>query len=192
MVITAALLAGASLDAQPITLRVEGEQLFVRVPALGLLEGATRRRLEDGRAVRVVFELDVMTAAGAAPAAPARARFNQSYDLWEERFAVTREGTPARATSHLSAVAAEAWCLQNLGIPVAALRRRAPGTGRGSPGRNVQAWIRLSYRVEDPATAVDGDGGAFGLRTLIDLLSRRASGVPSQRTLEAGPLPLPD
>jgi hypothetical protein len=186
------LAGGTSLGAQGIALRAEGGQLFVRVPGLGLLEGATLTRLEDGRAVRVLFELEVMTAPGGVPVAHAREQFNLSYDLWEERFAVTRDGTPARSTSHLSAAAAEAWCLQNLGIPVAALGTRAPARGAGSRGNNGEAWIRLSYHVDNAVTAADEDEGMFGLRTLIDLFSRRADGAPLQRTIEAGPLRLPN
>jgi hypothetical protein len=173
----------APLAAQPFALRAADGQVSVRGPRLGLLEGRTRSRLEDGRSVGVAFELTVMSAPAGPVLAQARVRFHLSYDLWEERFAVTKEGTPTQSTSHLAAPAAEDWCLRHVTVPRAAL---------GGAGRGARVWVRLSYRVEDPASGAGVEDSPFSLRGLVDLFSGRAGGDDSVHTFEAGPLVLPD
>ncbi len=170
--------------AQSVTVNVVGDALHVRAPGFGFIEGAALDRLKDGRSLRVDFELTVL----AEPRGPAvtehRQSFNLSYDLWEERFAVTRIGAPPRSISHLTSTDAEAWCLEHLMLPVAAL---------GRLGRNVPFWIRLAYRVQDPDPAPGSDDGArFTLRSLIDMLSRRGQDDELGDSVEAGPFRLPN
>ena len=105
-----------------------------------------------------------------------------SFDLWEQRYAVTRTGTMPRSISHLMARDAETWCLENVTVPLATL---------GRLGRDVPFWIRLEYRVQDkPPAANPGDDSPFTLRTLIDVLSRRRPDEAVSRTVDAGPLRL--
>ena len=90
--------------------------------------------------MRVDVDLAVLEQPRGAVVAQARQSYALSFDLWEERFAVTRVGTPARAISHRTAKNAEAWCLEHLSIPLTAL---------GRLGRETPFWIRLEYRVPD-------------------------------------------
>ena len=106
-----------------MTLHVENDALHVRAPAFSFIKGPPLARLKDGRSVRFDFELVVRTRAGAAAVAQARQRFVLSYDLWEERFAVTQAGTPPRSASHLTTADAETWCLDQLTVPVSTLGR---------------------------------------------------------------------
>ena len=170
---------------QSVTVHVEGDALHVRAPAAGfrVIEGAALERLRDGRAVRVDVELAALDGPGAEPVAERRQSCNLSYDLWEERFAVSLIGGPQRSISHLTAREAEAWCLEQLAVPLTAL---------GRLGRDTPLWIRLAYRVQDPDPAADpDDGGRFSLRTLIDLLSRRDQDDAIGDSAEAGPFWLP-
>ena len=172
---------------QSVTVYVAGDALHVRAPGsgfgFGFIQGAALERLQDGRALRVDFELAVLAEPGAEAVAERRQSFNLSYDLWEERFAVSLIGGPPRSISHLTARAAEAWCLEQLMVPVAAL---------GRLGRDAPLWIRLAYRVQDPDPAADPDDGArFTLWTLIDLLSRRGQDDTVGDSVEAGPFRLP-
>jgi hypothetical protein len=135
----------------------------------------------------------VLPAPGKQPAAAARRIYALSYDLWEERFAVTTNEARPQAVSHLTLAAAEAWCVEQLTIPLTAL---------GSLGRELPFWIRLEYRIVDAdGTAEESDAG-YTLQALIDLLSRRrktASGQTSNagaaqaepHVLEAGPFRTP-
>ena len=58
-------------------------------PGFSFIKGEPLARLKDGRSVRVDLELEVLPRPGAAAAAQRRQTFVLSYDLWEERFAVT-------------------------------------------------------------------------------------------------------
>lgn len=147
-------------------------------PDLGVIKGETLSRLKDGRIVRIDLDLAVLPGPGGPAAARGRQTFVLSYDLWEERFAVTLPGTPPRTSSYLTAAAAEAWCLEHVTIPIDTLGKL----------RDAPFWIRLEYRVHDgtPAAAAD-DSVGLSLRTLIDLFSRRARTESSTQAIEAGP-----
>ena len=51
----------------------------------------------------------------------------------------------SQSVSHLTLAAAEAWCLEQLAIPLSAL---------GALGRDLPFWVRLEYRI------LDGDGAS--------------------------------
>jgi len=153
--------------------------LHVRAPGFAFVKGEPLGRLKDGRSVRFDFELEVRAAPNASPTARSRASFVLSYDLWDERFAVTLVETAGPSVSHLIARDAEAWCLDRLTVPLATL---------GALGRAAPLWIRVSYRVPSDEEAAAGDSG-FNLRGLIDRLSRRAAG-DVRDAIEAGPLML--
>jgi hypothetical protein len=110
--------------------------------------------------------------------------------LWEERFAVTTVGARSQSVSHLALAAAEAWCLEQLAIPLSALR---------ALGGDVPFWVRLEYRILDGEGASDSPDAGYTLQALIDLLSRRrksdsSSSEPAEsspRALEGGPFKAP-
>jgi hypothetical protein len=172
----------ALLTGQSLTVRAVGDALHVRAAALGLIEGQVSDSLRDGRSVRVDFELTVLERPEGPSVTQGRHGFNLSFDLWEQRFAVTRIGTPPRSVSHLTSKDAEAWCLENVTLPLIAL---------GRFGREAPFWVRLQYRVQGlvPASASDDDA-AFTLRKLIDVLSRRRQEDEWGKLMEAGPFRL--
>jgi hypothetical protein len=177
--------AAVQLAGQSVTVAAAGDALRVRAPGFSFLQGKPLERLKDGRSVRFDFVLTVLAKPGAAAAAQGRSTFIMSYDLWEERFAVTRvatpgnPATPSRSISHLTSPDAAAWCLEQLSVPVSAL---------GRLGRDAPFWIRLEYRVQD-RTETDGDAG-FTLRSLIDTLSMRRKADELNGSIEAGPFRL--
>ena len=123
------------LSAQTLTVEIVGEVLKIRAPGFSFLQGDPLARLKDGRSVRVELAAMVLPAPGKSPAATTRRSFALSYDLWEERLAVTTTvDTRSRSVSHLMMAAAEAWCVEQLAIPVRAL---------GGLGRDLPLWIRL-------------------------------------------------
>ena len=168
--------------AQSVTVARTGNVIAARAPEFDFIKGEPLERLKDGRSVRVDLELDVLPGPGGAAAAQGRQTFVLSYDLWEERFAVTHVGSPPRSNAYLTAAAAEVWCLEQLTVPVTALGRLA----------RDPFWIRLAYRVleADSAAAANG-GGDFSLRGLVDALSRRRRNEPLTHAIEAGPFRLP-
>ena len=164
--------------AQSLTVRAAGDMLQVRGTGLRLIEGTVADHLKDGRSVRVDFEMTILDKSRGAAVTQVRQSFVISYDLWEQRYAVTRGGAPARSISHLAARDAESWCLENMALPLTAL-------GRFS--RDLPFWIRVEFRVQDQPPAGSGAESLFTLRTLIDVFSRRPQDEPAGRSFEAGP-----
>jgi hypothetical protein len=169
------------LAGQTLTVRTVQDALRVRVADLRFIEGQVSQHLQDGRSVRIDFELTILEKPEGPVVARGQHSFNFSFDLWEQRFAVTRIGTPPRSVSHLTSRGAEAWCLDNVTVPLTALARL---------GRNAQFWVRLEYRVQDRAPASDPEDSTFTLRRLIDVLSRRGDDQERGQSVEAGPFRL--
>jgi hypothetical protein len=164
------------LSSQSLSVATANGVVQVRAPGLRFIEGEPLARLKDGQAVRVDFLLSVLAKPGSAATVQRRQTLVLSYDLWEERFAVTSPDTPSRSVSHLTAAAAEAWCVEQLDFPASSL----------GPGRTLPFWIRLEYRVRTDVSA-EPDQGGLTLQGLIDLLSRRRRTGDVSHAIEAGP-----
>ena len=172
----------ARVSAQAVSVDAVGDALRIRAPALGFLQGDPLDRLKDGRSVRVELVAMVLSAPGKSPAVTTRRTFALSYDLWEERFAVTAVEARPRSVSHLVRAAAEAWCVEQLTIPLKAL---------GALGRDLPFWVRLEYRILDGDPPAAPEDSGYTLQALIDALSRRRkSESSSPHGVEAGPFRL--
>ena len=184
MVALLALLAlpAARSSAQALTVEAAGEALKIRAPGFSFLTGDPLARLKDGRSVRVELAAMVLPGPGKSPAATIRRVFALSYDLWEERFAVTAVDARSQTVSHLALAAAEAWCVGQLAIPLSAV---------AVLGRDVPFWIRLEYRMLDGDSTPDQPDQGYTLQALIDALSRRRKTESSPHALEAGPFRTP-
>jgi hypothetical protein len=166
----------ARLASQSMTVSTKDGVVRVQAPGFGFLSGQTLTRLKDGLTVRVELAMRALAEPGAAnAAAQARQTYILSYDLWEERFAATVSGGGTRSVSHLTAAAAEAWCIEQLAVPV---------TGLG-PLRTQPFWIRLEAQmINGESTA--RDSGGLTLKGIIDTLSRKA-GDKTSHSIEGGP-----
>jgi hypothetical protein len=165
--------------AQSATARIDGDRVRIIAPRLHFLVGEALSRLRDGATVRYELQLTARTDRNGRLLVRNLEQFAISYDLWEEKFAVKKLGTSPRTISHLSAAAAEAWCLENTSLPTATF------------GANQSFWIRLDYQA---ATATDAteqsDNSGFTLTGLIDIFSRRARSEQVHGFEEVGPLRL--
>jgi len=160
-----------------MTVTTTGGDVRVQAPGFRFISGEPLARLKDGLTVRVQLELHVVAGPGAATAAAqSRQTFVLSYDLWEERFAAAVSGTGSRSVSHLTAAAAEAWCIQQLAVPVSGL----------GPLRNQPFWVRLESRFVN-GTSDGREGEGLTLRGMIDALSRRQASEKMSHSAEAGP-----
>ena len=176
-----ALVAGpVLLVAQSFAVLAQEGALHLRNPQLRFIEGPISERLQEGRTVRIDFEVTVLEKAQGPSVAKAQHSFNLSFDLWEQRFAVTQIGNSPRSISHLTARAAEGWCFDNLTVPLAALGRFA----------RDPFWVRVEYRVPERTPATDAEESTFTLRTLIDVFSRRRDDREQRKSVEAGPFRL--
>jgi hypothetical protein len=171
-----------TLSAQSLTIDVAGNSLRVKAPGFGIVQGQTLQRLKDGRSVRVELELTVLTGPSGRELAQTRQIFGLSFDLWDERFVVTRAGTPPRSMSFTKASDTDAWCVENVAVPIASFSRR---------DRTAQFWVRLAYRAQDPSASADSDPEpGFTLTGLIDKLSRKSQDSDVGASVEAGPFRL--
>lgn len=169
-----------SLSAQSLGLELDAGDLHIRAPGLRFIDGEALDRLRAGGAVTYVLRAAALNRPGGAEFVADELRFAVSYDLWEERFAVSRGGNDSGAISHLTAREVEDWCLESLGLPA-----REIGEG--------QFWIRLEYRVDGYGEDADSDGDSlFTLEGLIDTLSRRSRGEQPSGSIESGPFELSD
>ena len=166
------------LGAQSVTVTRVNDTLHVRAPEFRFLQGRVLTQLRDGRTARLDVRLELLGRANGPVLAQTEQAFNVSFDLWEERFAVTRLGQPARSVSHLTSTAAEAWCLENVTIAASAIQA----------DRRNAVWMRLVLKARDdaPARQTDEESG-FSIRILIDALGRRDARDAQPLVLEAGP-----
>lgn len=176
------LVPPAQRPAGPVSVTPEGDALKISAPGFTFLDGQPLARLQDGHAVRVELGIAVLPAPGKTPVTTSQRVFAVSYDLWEERFAVTAVNPRSESISHLTAAAAVAWCLDQLSIPLSALN----ALRRGDP-----FWIRLEYRILDGERPGGDEDSGFTLQTLIDVLSRRSRAESARDAIEAGPFRLP-
>jgi hypothetical protein len=170
------------VSAQALAVDAVGDALKIRAPGFSFLKGDPLARLKDGRAVRVELAALVLAGPGKSPAAAARRTYSLSYDLWEERIAVSAVDARPQSASHLTLAAAEAWCVEQLAIPLKAL---------GALGRDLPFWIRLEYRMLDGDGASDPTDSGYTLQALIEALSRRRKTESAPPPLEGGPFKLP-
>ena len=170
------------VSAQALAVDVVGDALKIRAPGFSFLKGDPLARLKDGRAVRVELAALVLAGPGKSPSAVARRTYSLSYDLWEERIAVSAVDARSQSVSHLTLAAAEAWCVEQLAIPLKAL---------GALGRDLPFWIRLEYRMLDGDGASDPTDSGYTLQALIEALSRRRKTESAPPPLEGGPFKLP-
>ena len=178
LVVLACLGVAQRLAAQSLTVHAAGDMLQVRGSGLRLIEGVVADHLKDGRSVRVDFEMTILDKPQGGTVTQNRQSFTLSFDLWEQRYSVTRTGAAPRSISHLASRDAEAWCLENLAFPLTALGRFT---------RDLPFWVRLDFRVQDQPASAQEPGSLLGLGTLIEALSRRRPDEAPGRSFEAGP-----
>lgn len=164
---------------------LDGDYLRVSMPHLDFLKGTPLERLKDGASVAFVGQVTITTSPNAlSPVARSVARFALSYDIWEERFSVTKIGQSPesrRTVSHLSAQATELWCLDNLVID------------RGLLPADKQFYVQLDLRAEDPKDqlGIIGDSGV-NLTRLIEYLGRPPRSPQERWLFNSGPFRLED
>lgn len=171
-------IALARVSAQSAVLAVErqGTELRLSAPHFHFLEGRPLEQLHDGAAITYRFAVTVMPEQGGGRLSLDEARFVVSYDLWEERFAVTQITPARRSASHLTTAMAEAWCLDNVIV-------RAPAASQ----KPFVVKLECSVPGEDTQSSE-----GLTLSTLIDVLSKRRATAPPHWEVLSGPVRLAD
>ena len=179
---TGALAFCLSLMAQELYLRTSGDHVSVFAPKMHFLTGKPLQRLHDGNSVTYDFQLSIL---GESPDTVIRRSFERfvfSYDLWEERFSVTRMRSSRSHASHLTADAAEAWCIENMSFSTTGIAQDRPIS------------LRLEIRAQDQKEVPPllNEPG-MSLSSLIEIFSRASKGrQPQYWKAEAGPIRIAD
>lgn len=192
LAICAALVAGAAVSAfaieyneRRLDARLDGEFLHVSAPNFSFLKDKPLEHLKDGASVAFIAQLTVSTSPYYVMSEKvSMARFAISYDIWEERFSVTRitdHPDQKLSVSHLEGPAAEAWCLDKLTIQRSELPADKP------------FYIQLDLRMEDPrdTAGLIGEGG-ISLAKMIQIFSRPVRDKQAHWLLNSGPIRLED
>jgi hypothetical protein len=171
--------------AEQMVVHLDGDYLRITLPHLDFLKGKPLERLKDGASVAFISQLSIGTSPNSlTPIARAVARFALSYDIWEERFSITRIGQSPesrRTVAHLSQQAAENWCIENMVID----RSELP------PDKDF--YVQLDLRAEDPRDqlGIIGDPG-INFTRLIEILGRAPRSPQERWLLNSGPYRLAD
>jgi hypothetical protein len=177
------LCRAASAAPDSLAVFLDGDYLRVSMPHLDFLKGTPLERLKNGTSVAFVGQVIITTSPNSlTPVARSVARFALSYDIWEERFSVTKIGQSPesrRTASHLSQQAIESWCLDNLVID------------RGLIPADKQFYVQLDLRAEDPKDqlGIIGDSG-INLTRLIEYLGRESRSPQGRWLFNSGPFRL--
>ncbi|MEP6716191.1 MAG: hypothetical protein ABJC09_11495 [Terriglobia bacterium] len=184
--LTATCAFSVALIANQLLVHLDGDYLRISVPHLNFLSGKPLERLKDGATVAFVGQVSISQVPNAMVAdAHSVARFALSYDIWEQQFSVTKIGErpeSRRTISHLTAQAAENWCLDNLTIDRSLLPTDRP------------FYVQLDLRSEDPrdTLGIIGEPGGLNITRLIEMFSRPARSAQPRWLLNNGPFRIAD
>ena len=170
--------------AEELILTTHESRLEFSAPRVHFLVGKPLERLRNASEVPFAVKVTLWSGTRNHLLREVQTRFVVSYDLWEERFAVTNLVTPRRTARHLTSIAAEAWCLKEMSTDVNGIRADEP------------LWARLDIRAEEVKEA----GLPFGrgsisdsginLTPLIEIFSRPATATQPHWIEETGPVTL--
>ena len=184
-----AFLSGFALAmlAEDLILDSKENRLEFSAPRLHFLSGKPLNRLRNAAAVPFDFQITLWSGSKSHVFRQVEDRFVISYDIWEETFSANKLQPPRRNTSHLTAAATEAWCMEQLAMDVTGLPPKDP------------LWARLEVRAQDETResgALFGKGNitesGISLNSLIEIFSRPPPSPQSHWVVETGPLRLED
>jgi hypothetical protein len=175
---------GAAVWAEDLLPTLRENQLQFAAPRLHFLSGKALDRLRNAAEVPFDFQITMWSGNRTRVFRRAATRFVVSYDLWEEKFSVTRLSNPRRSAAHLTAQAAEAWCLEQMPMDATGLRDADP------------FWVRLEIRAQTGKTGTQIFGrdslteSGISLNGLVEIFSRPAQTDQPHWTIDAGPMTL--
>jgi len=182
----AAFLSGLAfaMAAEELILSTQDSRLEFTAPRVHFLVGKPLERLRNASEVPFDFKITLWSGTRSHLYREIPARFVVSYDLWEEKFSVTRLLPSRRTARHLTDAAAEAWCLQQMATDVS-------GIGPTEP-----LWARLEIRAQDgkdpglPFGRGNITDSGISLTSLIEIFSRPAATAQPHWQVETGPITL--
>ena len=167
------------VSAQTLNVKLDADQLRVSTLKPAFFSKEVLQRLHNGIAVNFMLKIGTSSSLSAKPTAQSIYRFVISYDIFEEKYAVSRIEPGPRSITHLSETAAQLWCLDSIALPTARLPAEQP------------FWVQLEYQSEETKpTATDSGSSIIG--GLIDIFSRKNQRQDQHGIMTAGPYNLSD
>lgn len=160
-----------------LTVHLGSAGISVSTARLEVIRDPVLTRLKSGSPVAFDFHLTLWSGTRSNLRRRAFERFVVSYDLWEEKFAVTGLRKPVLSATRLTPEAVGPWCVRQIKLANLDLTR------------DERIWVRLDVRAVDPKQDADlFDSGGVSLVNLIEMLSRPARRDTLRWTLESGAL----
>ena len=158
--------------AEDLILNNRDNRLEFSAPHTDFFAGKPMDRLKFGIEVPYVIRTKLWSGSRNHVYRQAVDRFIVSKDLWEqESYQVVKVGSPEKTVKHLTAKAAQAWCLNQMSLDTSGLSGSEP------------LWARLEIRAEEPHDGLLGDSvnssGISLLPTLIEILGKPAGSQPN-------------
>ncbi len=168
-------------SAQSLLLHLDGDHLRATAPELHFLSGKAVEKLRNGSTIAYTIALAVTPRHASRAAFLVRERFLISFDLWEEKYSVVQDKPGGRAASRLTSAMAEAWCLDNMPIPVQSVPDRQP------------FMVTLECFIDKTESSENGENqSGLTLAALIDVFSRKKQEKPVRWQAVGGPFLLED
>jgi hypothetical protein len=184
--IAAAFLGGVAtaMFAEELILRAQGSRLDFSAPRVHYLTGRPLARLKNAEPVTFEFQVKLAVASENNFVRQNTASFVISYDLWEERYAVTKILPVRKTASHLTAAEAEAWCVQEMSV-----------LDLNGIAANQPLWAQFDIRAEDERESrlfsrENITDAGISLTSLIERLSKPPKSTQPHWILKAGPVTL--
>ena len=180
------LLAGLAIPvfrlraAGALDVTFDGDNIHVAAPGLHFLTGKPLERLKNADTVTFLTQLTVYSDERGTIYRRIPERLVVSYNLWEEKFAVTIPGPYKRSVENLTALQAESWCFDQLAVSALGMAPERP------------FWLKFEMKTTSrrELAGLVGDSGV-SLSALIDAFSH-PRGEDISWNLQAGPLRLRD
>jgi len=169
--------------AEELILRAQGPRLEFSAPRVHYLTGRPLARLKNAEPVAFDFQVKLSTANKTSVLKQNTARFVISYDLWEERYAVTKTAPARKTASHMTAAEAEVWCVQEMSLDVTGLAANQP------------LWASIDIRAEDESESrlfsrKDITDAGISLNPLLEIFTKPSRASQAHWTAETGPITL--
>ena len=175
LILCVLLCIGGLAQSSSLLLERHGDHLSVAAPQLHFISGKALEKLRNGSTV--TYMLMITVSPEHSKKQTYQSEFTVSYDLWEENYSVSRVSDGMNA-SRLKAATAEAWCLENIVIPI-----------RSIPERQ-SFMIRLESIIQEDDRKESPEPPGMILGGLVDIFSRKKQEAPLRWEASAGPFRL--
>jgi hypothetical protein len=159
--------------------RLEGDFVHWSAPDLRFLSAEALQQLHDGATVSYAFRVNVSATRNGTVLNSISYHCVFSYDIWEEKFKVSRAEPGVRPVSHLTEKAAQDACLDSLTIPITNLNTSDP------------FWVAFEYTMEDRKASDSAESRSI-LGSIVEIFSQKKGKPQTSGTLQGGPFRMAD